>query len=185
MFVNRLHWVSHIVFLYCVRLRTKLLTFTRDFQPLDNKLYRTWLSSFGLRSVIVDQSNLLFTLKYTWLAGMYIFINHRTISAGSHWIKLITWYKIGRWISEDFRHPIWYPSSDFISTEGKPKNEQTLTISFKLVKENQKKTFCRSQWRINKKLVDNSVPRNTKKSTKYAATIYVRSPWEIIQRNIK
>jgi len=27
-----------------------------------------------------------------------------------------------------------------------------------------------------KKLVDNSIPRNTKKSTKYAGTIYVRSP---------
>ena len=32
-----------------------------------------------------------------------------------------------------------------------------------------------SLFRINKKPVDNFVPRNTKKSTKYAGTIYVRS----------
>ena len=32
-----------------------------------------------------------------------------------------------------------------------------------------------------KKLVDNSAQRNTKKSTKYTGTIYVRSPWEIIR----
>ena len=48
-----------------------------------------------------------------------------------------------------------------------------------------KKTFSRSQWRINKKPVDNSVPRNTKKTSKYAGTIYERSPWEIIRRIIK
>ena len=58
MFVNGLNWVSQIVFLY-VLLTTKLVTSTRDLQPLDNKLYR------NLRSVTVDQSNLLFTLKYT------------------------------------------------------------------------------------------------------------------------
>ena len=66
-----------------------------------------------------------------------IFITHRIISAFSHWIKLITWYKTGRWISEDIRRQIWYPSSDFISTEGKRKNEQTFSLNFKLVKENQ------------------------------------------------
>ena len=92
------------------------------------------------------------------------FITHRIISAGSHWIKLI---KIGRWLSDDIPRPIWYPSSDFISTGGKPRNKQTVTLNFVLVKENQKKkTFCRSQWRINKKSVDNSVPRNTKKTLK-------------------
>ena len=58
MFVNGLNWVSQIVFLY-VLLTTKLVTSTRDLQPLDNKLYR------NLRSVTVDQSNLLFTLKNT------------------------------------------------------------------------------------------------------------------------
>ena len=43
-----------------------------------------------------------------------------------------------------------------------------------------KKTFCKSQWQINKKLVDNSITR--KKSTKYARTIYVHFTSEIIQR---
>ena len=38
-----------------------------------------------------------------------------------------------------------YPSSDFISAEGKGRNQQTFTLNFKFVKENQKKTFCRSQ----------------------------------------
>ena len=36
-----------------------------------------------------------------------------------------------------------------------------------------------------KKLVDNSAQRNTQKSTKYAGTIHVRSPWEIIRRGTK
>ena len=36
-----------------------------------------------------------------------------------------------------------------------------------------------------KKLVENSTQRNTKKSTKYTGTIYVRSPWETIRRVIK
>ena len=36
-----------------------------------------------------------------------------------------------------------------------------------------------------KKLVDNSALRNTKKSTKYTGTIFVRSPGEIIWRVIK
>ena len=34
-----------------------------------------------------------------------------------------------------------YPSSDFILTEGKPRIEQTFTLNFELVKENQKKKF--------------------------------------------
>lgn len=46
-----------------------------------------------------------------------------------------------------------------------------------------KKTFCRRQQRTSKKLVDNSVTRNTKKSRNYAGTIYVRSHWEIIIQN--
>ena len=36
-----------------------------------------------------------------------------------------------------------------------------------------------------KKLVDNYLPRNTNKSTKYAGTTYARLPWEIIRRVIK
>ena len=36
-----------------------------------------------------------------------------------------------------------------------------------------------------KELVDNYLPRNSKKSTKYAGTTYARSPWEIIRRVIK
>ena len=46
------------------------------------------------------------------------------ITAGSGWIKLITWYKSGRLLSEDIRRPIWYPSFDFISTEEKAKHDR-------------------------------------------------------------
>ena len=28
---------------------------------------------------------------------------HQLISVGSHWIKLITWYKIGQWLSEGYK----------------------------------------------------------------------------------
>ena len=44
-------------------------------------------------------------------------ITHRTISSGSHWIKLTTWFKMGRWLSDDIRCQIWYQSSDFVLTE--------------------------------------------------------------------
>ena len=59
----------------------------------------------------------------------YVIITHQLISAGSHWIKLITWYNIVH---------RGYPPSDFISTEEKPRNEQMLKLNFKLVMENKK-----------------------------------------------
>lgn len=74
---------------------------------------------------------------------------------------------VGRWLSDDVRRPIWYPSSDFISMEGKLWNKRTFKLKIELVKEKPTKTFCRSQWQIYKKLVVNFVARNTKKSTKY------------------
>ena len=67
----------------------------------------------------------------TWSAKRRrdIFIdNPRLISAGSHWIKLIMWYKIGRWLSEIIRRPIRHPSFDFISTEETPRNGQTFKL---------------------------------------------------------
>ena len=70
-----------------------------------------------------------------------------------------------------------YPPSDLISVvwfyfDGR-KTKKQANVQAKLLtgQEKPKKTFCRSQGRINKKLVDNFVPRNTKKSTKYAGTI--------------
>ena len=53
-----------------------------------------------------------------------VVITQRLISAGSHWIKL------GRWLSEGIRRPTQYPSSNFISTEEKPWNEETLKLNF-------------------------------------------------------
>jgi len=52
-----------------------------------------------------------------------------------------------------------------------PRNEQT----FKLM-ENKNKTFLANSDGEIKEMVDSSVPRNTKKSTKYAGTIFVRTP---------
>ena len=101
-----------------------------------------------------------------------IFITHRIISAGSHWIKLIRWYKIGRWLSDDILRLIWYPPSDFISMEEKTKKQAKVQAKLLIGQGKPKKTFCKSQLRINTRLVDNSVPRNTKKSTKGAGTIY-------------
>ena len=81
-----------------------------------------------------------------------------------------------------------YPPSDLISVvwfyfDGR-KTKKRANVQAKLLigqGKRKKKTFCRRQWR-HKTLVDNSVLRNTKKSTKYAGTIYVRWLWEIIRR---
>ena len=69
----------------------------------------------------------------------------------------------------------------FVSTEGNTKKPANVQAELIITQRKPKNTFCRSQWRINKKSFDNSALRNTgKKSTKYAGTNYVRSPWEII-----
>lgn len=60
---------------------------------------------------------------------------------------------------------------DFTLMEEMPRNEQT----FKLM-ENKNKTFLANSDGEIKEMVDSSVPRNTKKSTKYAGTIFVRTP---------
>ena len=65
----------------------------------------------------------------------HIYITHRLISVGSHWRKRITWYKIGRWLSDNIRRPIWYPLSDFISTK---KDKETS-------KRSSRETFNRSR----------------------------------------
>ena len=65
---------------------------------------------------------------------MNIFITHRIISKGSHWIK--------QWLSDDIRGPIWYPSPDFFLTDGKPRNKQMFKLNFLSAKENQKRLFA-------------------------------------------
>ena len=72
----------------------------------------------------------------------------------------------------------WYPLSNLTSVIQWEQNMIQAKILTGLGKP--KKTFCKSQWQINKKLVDNSITR--KKSTKYARTIYVHFTSEIIQR---
>ena len=63
-----------------------------------------------------------------------------------------------------------YQPSDLISVvwsyfDGrKTKKQANLYAKLWIGQRKPKKTFYRSQWRINKKLVDNSVPRNTKKN---------------------
>ena len=69
-----------------------------------------------------------------------------------------------------------YPSSDFISTEERPRHEQVFKLNFKRSWKTKKILFAEASEGEIKRLVNNSVQRNTKKSTKYAGTIYVRSP---------
>ena len=69
-----------------------------------------------------------------------------------------------------------YPSSDFISIEERPRNKQAFKLNFNRSSKTKKILFAQASHREIKRLVDNSVQRNTKKSTKYAGTIYVRSP---------
>ena len=38
--------------------------------------------------------------------------------------------QIGRWLSDDIRRPICYPSSDFISTEERPRNRPSVQAKF-------------------------------------------------------
>ena len=79
-------------------------------------------------------------------------------TAGSSWIKLFTWYKSGRSLSEDIRRPIWYPSFDFISTEEKAKHDRANVQT-----EHRTKRFSEAS--------DGEIKSwsttNTKKSTKY------------------
>ena len=53
------------------------------------------------------------------------------IFAGSYWIKLIAWYKIGRWLSEDIRRPILFRRKEDQETSKRGKKN--------------KNTFCRSE----------------------------------------
>ena len=48
---------------------------------------------------------------------IYIYNPPQLICAGYHEIKLITWYKIGWWLSDNICHLIWYSSSDLISNK--------------------------------------------------------------------
>lgn len=79
--------------------------------------------------------------------------------------------QIGRWLSEDIRRPIWYPSSDFISTKEKPGNEQTFKLNFWLIMEDTKIRFAEASDGEMTKLVENAVAGNTKTSTKYAVNV--------------
>jgi len=64
-----------------------------------------------------DENEYKFCVCEVWyfVIFIYLFMTHWIISASSHWIKLITWYKIGPWSSEDICGSFWYPLSDFIS----------------------------------------------------------------------
>mgnify|MGYP007094298286 CR=1 FL=1 len=81
--------------------------------------------------------------------------------------------------------PIWYRSSDFVSTEQRPGNEQTFKLNFQSVMENKRRLSIKANDGEIKNLVEKSARRNTKKSTKYVGAIYVRSPWEINLRVTK
>jgi len=94
---------------------------------------------------------------------IYIFIAQQIISCGSHWIKLIMWYKIGRWILDDICCLIWYASSDFVCKRWRPRNKQAFKLNFKSAMENKRILFVEVSDGENKKLVDNSTQTNTKK----------------------
>ena len=76
--------------------------------------------------------------------------------------------QIGRWLSEDIHRPIWYPSSDFIST--KRANEQTFKLNFG--SNGKKIRFAEASDGEMTKLVGNAVPGNTKTSTKYSVNVF-------------
>jgi len=61
--------------------------------------------------------------------------------------------------------------------EGKPSNKRTFK-KLLIGQGKPKRDFLHKPWPVTdkKKLVDNSIPRNMKKSTKYAGTIYVCLP---------
>ena len=62
------------------------------------------------------------------------------------------------------RSPLWAPAVVWFYFDGrKTKKRANVHAKLWIGQGKPKKTFCRSQWRINEKLVDNSVPRNTKK----------------------
>ena len=88
-----------------------------------------------------------------------------------------------------------YPPADLISLvwfyfDGiKAKKRASVQAKLLIGHGTQKNTFCRSQWRKKLKswltIPHKETRKNTKKSTQYPGTIYVRLPWEIIRRVIK
>jgi len=68
----------------------RLYPYSHFHNIINNLLLFIYLLLMILSWVITIQSKYIYT---------YIFITHRIISSGSHWIKLIKWYKIGWWIS--------------------------------------------------------------------------------------
>ena len=82
-------------------------------------------------------------------------ITHRIISSGFHWIKLIMWYKftwykmvIRGYLPSNLISIIWFYCFDRRKTKKKANVQANLLI---IIGQEPKKTFCRSQWRINKK----------------------------------
>ena len=67
--------------------------------------------------------------QYTLKGNMPIY-NPPNRFCGLSLDKMITWYKMGRWLSDCIRHPTSYPSSDFISTKERPRKEKSFKLNF-------------------------------------------------------
>ena len=122
----------------------------------------------------------------SWISWLLWVITHRIISSGSHWIKMITWYQIGRCLSR-------YPPSDLISVVwfyfdgikvNKRASVQAKFLIILLVLENKRILFAEASDGEIKEPLENSTQRNMEKSTKCAGTMNMHSPWEIIWRAI-
>mgnify|MGYP007058294534 CR=1 FL=1 len=147
---------------------------------------RWWLQGLFSSFFLID-----FLIIILWFMHIYIFIvifiTHRIIFLGLSLDKTDHVIQNGPMVVKR------YPPSDLISVvwfcfdgiKAKKRVSVQFELNFSSVMENKRRLFAEASDGEIKKLVDNSVQRNTKKSTKYAGTIYVRSPWEIIRRVIK
>ena len=105
---------------------------------------------------------------------MLIYITHRIIFSGFHWIKVITWYRAddGSQTISDLVSFVWFCFDGM-----KAKLRTSVPAQLLIGHGKQTKPFRRSPWQRNeKKLVDNSAQTNTKKSTIYAGAMYLRLP---------
>ena len=100
-----------------------------------------------------------------------IFITHLLIFECGHWLKHITWYEIGRRVSGDTHHPIWYPLSDFFEHNKETNESKFGSNPFNFPWRKKDNRFAEGSGSEIKKLVKDEVPGNTKKSTKYAVNV--------------
>lgn len=132
-FMHRLHYMNKILpttrehFNVCTQFTTSLILLTSSLITylIKHTLEKGVLSNFITTAWEVNPcSCFLWTGRFAVVQGNQV-ITNRKIFADSHWIKLITWYKFGRWLLEDIHCSIWY-----LSSEEKPRNKQMSKLNF-------------------------------------------------------